>query len=152
MITTTASESPTQSSRRRPLRILREEAEDLFSRFVHGLEDAYYMGRLFPPYDLSEAEDVLEIRLDVPGVAPEDIEIRMQGNTLTVRGDRKEARKENGRVFHHQDRRMGKFDLLIPLPSPVEDAKAQAEYHNGVLIITLPKTADIRAHRIEVTS
>jgi HSP20 family protein len=135
MLETIATESPRS---RRPLRVLRDEAEDLFSRFVRGVEDAYSMGRVFPPYDLSEAEDVLEIRVDLPGVPRDQIDIRMRGDTLIINGERQEDRQEKGRIFHHQDRRMGNFALTIPLPYPVDDTRAAAECRDGVLTVSFP--------------
>jgi HSP20 family protein len=149
MMETIATDSPRS---RRPLRVLREEAEDLFSRFVRGVEDAYSMGRVFPPYDLSEAEDVLEICVDLPGVPRNQIDIRMRGDTLIINGERQEDRQEKGRIFHHQDRRMGNFALTIPLPYPVDDTRAAAECRDGVLTVRLPKSAEVRAHKIEITS
>jgi HSP20 family protein len=99
---------------------------------------------------MSETEKTISLRLDLPGVAPKEIDIQVSGNQLTVSGERKEEKEEKGETFHRVERRAGRFSRSIMLPCNVQDDKVEAKYQDGVLQITLPKTAEATARHIEV--
>jgi HSP20 family protein len=88
--------------------------------------------------------------MDIPGVKTKDIDIQLNGNLLTVTARREEEREEKGRKFHRVERHSGQFSRSLTLPAPVVESEVAAEYRDGVLSITLPKTDDSKAHKIKV--
>lgn len=134
-----------------PFRSLREEMDDLISRFSrdwNGNLQATYR----PPTDIAETAEALEIHLDAPGMKPEDISIEVTGNLLKISGERKEEKEEKGKTFHRIERRSGQFYETMTLPCAVKEDKVQAEFHDGVLTITLPKSEDAKTHKVKVKS
>lgn len=138
--------------RRDPVLAVREEVEDLLSRIWGDEGDGWLVGRYSPSLDLAETDSTVEVRLDLPGAKPEEIDIQLSGNVLTVSGERKEEKEEKGRTFHRVERREGGFSRSISLPCAVEEEKVQAQYRDGVLSITMPKTEKAKAKKIKVKS
>jgi len=134
---------------RDPWSLLREEMNDLRSRFF-GDEAGWLAGGNLPSVDLSETENAIEVRMDVPGVKAKDIDIQINGNLLTVSATREEEKEEKGRTYHRVERQTGRYARTITLPSPVIESEVAAEYHDGVLAVTLPKTDESKAHKIKV--
>lgn len=135
--------------RRGPLGGLRD-IEDLFERFWEEEGDGWGTQLLAPPLDLSETDKDITVRLDVPGVTAKEIDIQVSGNQLIISGERKEEKEEKGETFHRIERRAGRFSRSLTLPCAVQEDKIDAKYKDGVLTVGLPKTAEAKAHRIEV--
>lgn len=144
------SESRSGQSRRNPMLALREEMDDLLSRFFGGSEEGWFGLRMPPAYDLSETDSGLELSFDLPGFKPEDIDVHLSGNTLTVRAERKEEKTEKGKTFHRVERRRGSYSRSVTLPCAVVEDKITAEYKDGVLTLALPKCEEAKGRRIEV--
>jgi HSP20 family protein len=88
----------------------------------------------------------------VPGIKPEDLDITVTKNTLTIKGEvRQEEEKEEER-YHLRERRYGRFARSITLPTSVDADEIEANYENGVLTLRLPKTEEVKPKRIEVKS
>jgi HSP20 family protein len=138
--------------RRDPLAALREEMNDLRGRLWGGDEDEWFAGATVPSVDLSENDTAVEVRMDLPGVKPKDIDIQVSGNVLTVSGQRDEEREEKGRTFHRVERHSGSFSRSLTLPTAVNESEVAAEYRDGVLMITLPKIEQSKPHKIKVKS
>ena len=102
--------------------------------------------------DVSETDKAVEVRLDVPGINPADVDIQLSSGTLTVRGERKEEEeeKDKDRNYHRVERRCGSFSRTVTLPCSVREDEAAAEYKDGVLTITLPKSEEAKTRRIKV--
>jgi HSP20 family protein len=100
--------------------------------------------------DLSETDTAVETKMDLPGVKPEEIEIQLNGNVLTVSGERKEEQEEKGKTYHRLERRVGNFSRSMTLPCPVEEDEVAASYKDGVLSITLPKTDEAKTRKIKI--
>lgn len=100
--------------------------------------------------DLSETEDEFVIRASVPGVRPEDVEITVQGDTLTIRGESRSNDEKKGERWHLRERHFGAFQRSVTLGTPFDADKAQARYENGVLTLTLPKATGSKPHRIRI--
>jgi HSP20 family protein len=124
--------------------------EDLVSRFWGDGEEAWPTGRLIPSVDLSETPKALEVRVDLPGVKPKEIDIQVSGNLLTISGEKKEEKEEKGKTFHRIERYSGSFSRTMALPCAVNEDEVAAEYHDGVLTITLPKTEEAKTRKITV--
>ena len=90
-------------------------------------------------WTFSETDTAIEAKLDLPGVKPEEVEIQLNGNVLTISGERKEEEEEKGKTFHRVERRVGQFSRSMSLPCPVEEDEVAASYKDGVLTIMLPK-------------
>ena len=152
MSTSTAVAKPrTQSlAPKSPFLALRQEMEDLMSRFWEGNQQELFTGAFTPSLDLSEAENAYEVRMDVPGMDAKDIDVKVHGNVVTLSGSRKEERTEKGKTFHRLERRSGAFSRTLSLPCDIKEDEVAAEYTNGVLSVTLPKCDKERARRIDV--
>lgn len=132
-----------------PFASFRKEMDDMLSRFGFEPENWPSLEHV-PALDLSETETAVEVKMDVPGIKPEDIEIQVRGNLLTISGKTQEEKEEKGREFHRIERRSGSFSRSVTLPCDVVGAKAKAEYKDGVLMLTMPKTEPVHAQKIEV--
>ncbi len=133
-----------------PLSSMREEMDDLFSNFLNEAGDSWFTGRALPPLDLSETESNVEVRVDVPGIKPGELDIQLAGNTLTISGQRKEEYEEKGRTLYRVERRSGAFSRSITLPCVVKEDHVDAQYHDGVLTISLQKTEESKARKIKI--
>jgi HSP20 family protein len=132
-----------------PLSRLTGEVGDLFERFFGSLPLVGTQG-WFPTLDISERDDALVVRAEMPGMKPEDFDISVQGATLTIRGEKREFHKDEKENAYHTERRYGEFRRDVTLGTEVEPEKVQAEYHEGVLTITLPKIKSIRPRKVHV--
>jgi HSP20 family protein len=132
----------------------RHELEDAFDRAFRGMERdpwrAFEVGLPWPPTDISETDKALTVRLDVPGLSAEDLEVQLSGNTLTVRGERSEEQKEEKGETYRHERYTGSFARTITIPSYADADKADATYDKGVLTITLPKIEGVETKRVAV--
>lgn len=104
-----------------------------------------------PPVDILETENELLLRMDVPDIQLKDVEIRMENDTLTIKGERK-FEQAQGKGYHRIERSYGAFARSFTLPNTVDVEKVRADYRNGVLTVTLPKkdVAKPRTIRVEI--
>lgn len=102
------------------------------------------------PVDVVETEDTVVVKAELPGMEPKDVDISVSGHTLTIKGERKAEKEEKGKTFYRMERCYGSFSRTIELPASVEADKAKADYKNGVLEITLPKTEQVKAKKIPI--
>jgi HSP20 family protein len=128
----------------------RHEMDRLMDRFFH--TDGGEVGWFSPRTNLAETESCYEVSLDLPGMKAEDVNIELRDNELWITGERKEEKEEKGKAYHRIERQYGQFRRVIPLATPVEGDKVSAEYKDGVLRITVPKSEKARPKRIEVKS
>ncbi len=103
-----------------------------------------------PPVDIYEDEHNITLKLEVPGIEQKDIDIRLENNTLTVRGERKFEKEEKEENFHRVERRYGSFFRAFSLPNTVDVDSVNADYENGVLKIKLAKKAEAKPKQIKV--
>src|SRR5262249_13647046 len=92
-----------------------------------------------PAVDIHEDEQKITLKMEVPGVKENDLDIRVENNTLTVRGERKFEAEEKEENFHRIERRYGSFARSFTLPTTVDSENVSADYTNGVLKISLNK-------------
>lgn len=118
--------------------------------FSEEAESAWRNLWLAPPLDLSENEKQIMLRMDLPGVDPKEIDIQVCDNCVTVSGEKKEEKDIQGDTYHRVERRSGKFSRSMMLPCAVEEDKVEAKYKDGVLRVTMPKTAEAKARHIAV--
>ena len=108
---------------RDPFTALRQEVDDLLSRLSVDGPENWFSGVITPSVDLSETNEALQVKIDVPGLKPEDIDIEVAHNSMRVSGERKEEKEEKGKSFHRVERRSGKFSRTISLPCAVQENK-----------------------------
>jgi HSP20 family protein len=103
-----------------------------------------------PAVDIFESEDALTLKADVPDVKIEDIDVRVENETLTVRGHRKFEKEQNTKGYHRIERSYGEFVRSFAVPPTVNTEKVQADYKNGVLTITLPKKEAAKPRQVKI--
>jgi HSP20 family protein len=100
--------------------------------------------------DMYQTKDDVIVKATVPGIKPEDIEISVTGDTLTIKGEFKEEDKIEKDQYFYQERRMGEFCRQVTLPTRIKADKAKAEFEHGVLKLTLPKAEEAKPKSIKV--
>lgn len=118
-----------------------------FERIGRGFESLAPWG---PALDLAESDQAVTVRVEVPGVSPQDIDLQVTGNQLTIAGEKRESEQRQGEDFFHSERRFGKFRRTVQLPVGVDADNVTAEYDQGVLTIRLPKAQGVKPKRVEV--
>ncbi|MBX3416402.1 MAG: Hsp20/alpha crystallin family protein [Pirellulaceae bacterium] len=110
--------------------------------------------QLMTRMDVSETDHAIEVQMDLPGVKPEDVEITIENNMVTIRGHRMETREEHdkNRQFHSVERSFGSFSRSFALPTSVKDSEAAAEFREGVLHVTFPKSEEVKPKKINIKS
>src|SRR5579863_3361657 len=103
-----------------------------------------------PAVDIFETEDALTLRADLPDVKLEDIDVRVENQTLSLTGHRKFERDEKVKGYHRIERSYGEFVRSFAIPSTVDTEKVAADYKNGVLTITLPKKEAAKPRQVKV--
>jgi HSP20 family protein len=129
------------------------EMEDFFRGYGWGRrhgQGAPAAGDWVPRVDIAETGEAFSIQMEVAGVKKEDVSVTVDGGVLTIRGERKRETEEAGRTFHRVERLRGGFARSFKLPENVDEAGIGASFKEGVLTITLPKTAVSKAKAIEV--
>lgn len=119
--------------------------EDFFSRTPMAT-DGYGIVDL----DMAQTDEDVIIKASVPGVDPDDLNIAVTGDTLTIRGEVKEDKEIEEADYQIKERRIGSFARSVLLPSAVVADKAKAEFENGVLKLTLPKAEEVKPKTITV--
>lgn len=126
---------------------LHNEMKSLFRKVAHHQET---LKAKEPPVDVYEDPDVFLIRSDIPGMKRQDIEIKVDGRTLSLKGERKQDREGKERVCVASERFHGIFSRVIDLPTDIHSEKVWATYHDGILEITLPKNGGSRTKEFRV--
>lgn len=107
-----------------------------------------------PAVDILENENELLLKMDVPEIEMKDIDIRLENDTLTIKGERKFTQPSQGKGYHRIERSYGTFARSFTLPNTLDTEKVRADYRNGVLTVTLPKkeVAKPRSIKVEITN
>lgn len=130
-----------------------------FRRHRRGLAEPFRgtplaWGTGMPAVDVIDKEKEVEVRAELPGMDEKDIDVRLSDGTLTIRGEKKEERKEGeeGGSYYVSERRYGSFQRSFQIPEGIDRDRVEASFRNGVLTITLPKTPETqqKAKKIEV--
>jgi HSP20 family protein len=107
-------------------------------------------GRWSPSLDISENETTVTVRAELPGVDPQEIEITVTGDRLSIAGEKKETVEKKDQDVHQRESRYGSFSRTLQLPAGVDSQQVTAGYANGVLTVTLQKTPAATAKKIPV--
>src|SRR5437764_14830226 len=113
-------------------------------------EEALTTTSFAPPVDIYEDEHNITLKIEVPGIDENDIDVRIENNTLTVQGERKIEKEEKEENFRRVERHYGSFTRSFTLPSSVDPVQVTAHYDKGVLKINLAKKAEAKPKQIKV--
>ena len=130
----------------------RREMDRMFENFFgSGADVGESSLTWYPSVDIKETKDDFVLMAEVPGMSKDDIKINISENTLTVKGEKKEEKKEDDQNYHRVERRYGTFQRSFTLPIQVQGNKVKAAYKDGVLTITLPKKEEVKPKEIPIT-
>jgi len=132
--------------------VLQNRLNSIFSDFARpeSEQETLAMGNFIPPVDVYEDEQQLVLKLEVPGIKQEDLDVQVENQTLTVKGERKFEKSEKEENFHRIERRYGSFARSFTLPQTVDATAPKASCDVGVLTITLPKKEAAKPKQVKV--
>jgi len=122
--------------------------ESFFDRGRMGMRDEY----LWPTIDVVETPETVQVKAEMPGIDPKEIDITVTADTLTIKGEKTTEKDEKGKTWHCRERSTGQFVRSITLPVTVDPDHVEAVNDAGVLSITLPKREQAKTKRILVKS
>jgi HSP20 family protein len=131
---------------------LRKEMDRLFDRIWEGglPEVTMPLGEWTPSVDISEKPDYVVVKAEVPGIDPKEIQVTLNNHLLTISGEKKYEKEEKDEKFYRMERSTGVFARTVNIPIPVDPNKVVATFKNGLLTITMPKTAAAKGTAIPI--
>lgn len=127
------------------------ELASFFENFTEPTgKDQLTAGTFVPPVDVYEDEHNLVLKLEIPGIHEEELDVQVENNTLTIKGERKFEKEEKEENFHRIERRYGSFLRTFRLPNTINTDSVEAHYDKGILKITLAKRAEAKPKQIKV--
>jgi len=135
-----------------PFNYLRQQVNRVFDDFwgEPSLARGETWSGFAPQVDVTETDKDVKVCAEIPGVDAKDIDVSVEDGTLRIRGEKKYEREENEKGQYRMERSYGSFERAIPLPVEVDEAKAKAEFKNGVLRLTLPKRPGAQSRRKKI--
>ncbi len=131
-----------------PFRQIEEMFEDMWRSWPSRLEGE--RGFLRPAMDVVESDNNITVRMDLPGVKPEDVNVEIEDNVLTITGELGDTVEKEGDRYHYRERSYGRFQRSIRLPNTLDTDKVDASFEHGVLSVTLPKQPQAQPKRIDI--
>lgn len=136
---------------------LQDEFERMFRGFLGGgmggSESApSTAGAWSPALDVEETQDAFVLHVELPGCRPEDVEVNLEENVLTVTGERRFYDEREAEGFRRVERRFGRFHRAVRLPDRVDPDRVEASFENGLLTVSVPKAEEAKPRRIQVRS
>lgn len=131
------------------LRGLQDEMNRVFSDFLDETAEKG-VSLLTPAMDLVEKPDVIQVKVELPGVKKDDVEITIKDDVLILKGEKREEKEEKGENRYYVERSYGSFARSLTLPSAVKTDQVKATFKDGVLEITMPKAEEEKAKKVEI--
>jgi HSP20 family protein len=125
--------------------------DELVHRFF-GDGDDWPAAGYAPPVDMTETDDTVRLRIDIPGVDPDKIDVELRQNRLHIEGQREEGEAAKGETILRHERRTGPFSRTIALPCPVKEDKIDAKCASGVLTVSIPKAETAKTRKVIIKS
>jgi HSP20 family protein len=137
---------------RDPFVALQDEMNRLFNDAFRGVGGTPGIAGNWPSVDVSDKDDKIEVVAELPGMKEDDVEVMLDENVLTLRGERRDEREDEDNRF--SERFYGRFERRIPLPHDIDEDNVKADFDKGELTISLPKTEKAKSggKRIEISS
>ena len=130
----------------------RKEMDTLVNHFFQGEDGGAEVPAWSPRLNVSETEKAYEVSVDLPGLKPDECNLELRQGDLWITGQRKSESEKEGRTWHRVERYCGQFRRVVRLGDDVDPEKVEAEYKDGVLHVTVPKTEMARTRKIEIKS
>ena len=134
----------------REMMTLREAMDRLFDDAFTRPLNSRDGGWSTPAIDMYQTDDDVVVKAVVPGMKPEEVQISITGDVLTIKGETKSENDTKEKAYHIREQRWGSFERSVSLPTAVKSDKAEAAFENGVLTITLPKAEDVKPKMISI--
>lgn len=139
-----------------PFRELKSLQDEMNRLFMTSLPRSFSQeemasGGWSPSVDIYESENEIVLEAELPGMRREDFEVSIENNVITLKGERRFEKKEEGDNYHRVERSYGSFTRSFSLPRTVSAEETSADFKNGILRVSLPKREEAKARRIEVT-
>ena len=131
---------------------MQQEMNRLFDEFFGDRRSELAEGSWMPAVDVSETESEIVVRAELPGMTQDDIELNLQENVLTLKGEKKQEHQEEKENFHRVERNYGSFTRSFTLPCDANLDAVTATFKDGVLVITLPKSEVAKPKKIEIST
>ncbi len=103
-----------------------------------------------PAIDMYQTDDEIVVKAALPGIKPDEVQINVTGEVLTIKGETKQQEEKKEKAWHMREQRWGTFERSVVLPTDVVSDKAKAEFENGILTITLPKAEEVKPKVINI--
>ena len=136
-----------------PLLGFRRDIDKLFEDFFEERFPAAMWGNgkgHLPPLDVRETDEALMVEAELPGLKPDEFEVKVEEGILSICAERKQEEDEKTNSYHRIERRYGRMERKLALPTNVEAEKVDASYKDGILTVTLPKKAGTKAKTVSV--
>jgi HSP20 family protein len=131
---------------------MQQEMNRLFDEFFGERHAELAEGSWMPAVDMSETESELVVRAELPGMTHENIELSLQENVLTLKGEKKHEQTRDNENFHRVERSYGSFTRSFTLPCDINQDAIKANFKDGVLVITLTKSEAARPKKIDIAT
>ena len=131
--------------------VLRRQVDNLLRSFLGEIPFSDpFSSEWTPAVDVSETEDSILVRAEIPGLEAKDLDLSILGDRLTIKGEKTKEQEEKGEHFHCTERCYGCFQRSFRLPTSVQPDKVEATFEKGILTITLPKTDEAKSKAIKI--
>lgn len=149
------SETPLRRAEEGPFFALHREMNRMFDDFFRDfdlspLDNGRGMSVFTPAVDVREDDKEVIVKAELPGMEEKDVEVSLDANGLTIKGEKKEEKEESGKGYVRREARYGSFRRTIPLPEGLNLDKVEAAFKKGVLTVTLPRLEEAKAKKIAV--
>jgi HSP20 family protein len=132
---------------------VRKDMERLFERMGMAdwdLPEVRTLGDFTPTVDFSETKDAFVVKVEIPGIEPQDISVSLENQMLTIKGEKKHEKEEKEAQYYRMERSYGAFARTVRLPAAVDGSKVTAGFKNGLLTVDLPKAPEAKGSTIPV--
>ena len=142
-------EAPERSAQEHPFEALHRQMNDVFEQFFgevsgRSLQPWSNGGSLQPRFEVTESDDAVDVSAELPGMDEKDIQVTLDDNLLTIKGEKKQEREEKRKNTYFTERSYGYFERSLAVPAGVDKDKVKATFKKGVLHLALPKTEKAR--------
>jgi len=135
---------PVRRDNGHPFQRLHDEMDALFDSFFSNFGMEPFEGRkaisFSPSVDVAETDREIKVIAELPGMDDKDIEVTLNRDSLTIKGEKKEEKEDTRKDYYHVERSYGSFSRTVPLPAEIESDKAEAHFKKGVLTVKVPKS------------
>ncbi len=132
------------------LMTIKQSIDQLFAEVPRRSHFSMELGTREIPLDMYQTEDQIVTRAILPDIKPENVEISISGNVLTIKAEIKEDTQAKDRNYIYREHRVGKFSRSVEFPVPVQEDKADAVFENGVLTLTVPRAEHAKPRQIKI--